>query len=65
MLSTNERFTNDSPISQEPSVNFKNLSEIKPLRLFTELLNTKKKTAVRQVGDAKSKCKAIISGIML
>ena len=37
----------------------------KPLRLFTEVLDAKKKTAVFRLCDAKSKRKEIIVGIML
>ena len=65
MVSTPERFTNHSKISPKPSVTVRNPSEIKSLHLFTEVWDVKKKTTLRQVGDNKSKCKAIRAGSML
>ena len=52
MISTNEIFTENSPMSPGPYVTVKNPSVRKSLRLFTEVLYVKKKTAVRRVGDA-------------
>ena len=65
LVSTPERFTYNSTISPGTYVTVRNPSAIKPLRLFTEVLYVKKKTVFRQVGAAKSKRKAIISGTVL
>ena len=64
-VSTPERFTDNSPVSPGNFLTFRKPSKIKSLRLFTEFLYAKKKTAVRQVGDDISKHKAIGSGSML
>ena len=52
-------------LSRGPSVNIRNHSAKKPLRLFTGILNVKNKTTVHWVGADKSKRKVIISGSML
>ena len=62
MLSTPERSTDNSPVSPGPSVTFRNPSEIKPLHVFTEVLDVKKKTSVCRVVDDKSKRKSIRAG---
>ena len=62
MVSTPEGFTDNSPISTMTSTPVKKPSARKPLCLFTYVLDWKKKTASRQVGDVKSKRKAIKSG---
>ena len=65
MVSTTERFTDNSTMSPGPPTIVKNFSVRKSLRLFTEVLDVNNKTTVRRVGDAKSKRKSIISGIIL
>ena len=64
-MSTPDKFTDNSPIPPGPPMIVKKCSASKSLRLFTEVFDVKKKTAVRRVGAAKSKIKAIISGNML
>ena len=65
MVSTTDRFTDNSTVSPGPTMILRKCSEIKSLRLFTEVLDFKKKTYVCRVGADKSKRKAIISGSML
>ena len=60
-----DKFIYNSPISHGPPIIVINTSARKSLCLFTEVLDTKKKTAVHQVGDTKSKRKAIKAGSML
>ena len=57
LLSTPERFTDNNPISPGSSVTVQNTIARKSLHLFNEVLDVKKKTAIRQVGPAKSKRK--------
>ena len=54
MVSNTQGFTDNSPISPGPYVTTKNPSARKPLHKFTEVLNSKKKTAVHQLCDSKS-----------
>ena len=53
MVSTTERFTDNSPMSPGPPMIVKKRSARKSIRLFTEVLDVKKKTAIRQVVAAK------------
>ena len=62
---TPSRFTENSPISPGPSMIFIKPSPRKSLCLFTEVLNVKNKTDVRQVSDAKSKYKSNRAGSIL
>ena len=62
MVSTPEGFTNNSPRSTMTPTPVKKPSARKSPCLFTNILDVKKKTAIRRVGDAKSKHKAIKSG---
>ena len=62
MVSTNEVFTNNSPISPRVSRPVKKPSAQKSLCMFTNILEVKKKTAYCRVGAAKSKRKAIKFG---
>ena len=64
LVSTPYKFNNNSTIPPGPSVTIINTSTIKSLRLFTEILDVKNKTAVQQVGDAKLKRKAVREGSM-
>ena len=64
MVSTPERFTYNSPMSSGPPNIVKNCSARKQLRLFTEVLYVKNKTAVRRLCAAKSECKEIRAGRM-
>ena len=57
MVSTPERFTDNSPISPMTSSPVKKPIARKSLCLFTNVLDTNKKTAYYQVGAAKSKLK--------
>ena len=50
MVSTPEEVTYDSPHVPMTSTQVKKLSTKKSLRLFTNILNVKKKTAKRRVG---------------
>ena len=54
LVSTSNGFTDNSPISPGTSLTIRKPSAIKPLHIFTEVLDVKKKTAFRQVGDAKN-----------
>ena len=65
MFSTPEIFTDNIPMSPGPSVNVRKSSAIKSIRLFTEFLDVKNKTAVQRVGADKSKRKLVISGSIL
>ena len=65
MVSTPERFTDNSTISTGISVTVRNPIARESLRLFTEFLNVKNKAAVCRVGADKSKRKSISAGIML
>ena len=65
MVSTPERFTDNSRMSPGITIIFKNCSARKAFHLFTEVLDVKKKTDGLRVGAAKSKRKAIIAGSML
>ena len=58
MFYTPEVFINNSPISPMTSTPFKKPHARKSLCLFTNIFDVKK-TATRQFGAAKSKCKAI------
>ena len=62
MVYTPEGFTNNIPISPMTSTPVKKPSARKPLCLFTNILDMKKKTATRRFGAAKFKCKAIKYG---
>ena len=62
IISTPEGFTNDGAISPVTSTSVKKPSSRKSLCLFTHIFYVKKKTATRQIGDAKSKRKAIKYG---
>ena len=64
MVSTLEGFTNNSPMSPEPSVTVKNPSTRKSLSQFTEVLDIKHKTDFCRLSVAKSERKATISGSM-
>ena len=57
MVSTSERFTNNSPRSPTNQTPARKPNERKSLRLFTKILNVKQKTAIRRVKSAKSKLK--------
>ena len=46
-------FTNNIPMSPGPSVTVRYPSARKSLRLFTEVLDVKNKSAVRRLGSAK------------
>ena len=46
MVSTPEKFTNNSTMSPRPSVTVRNPSARKSLRIFTEVLDVKNKTSV-------------------
>ena len=65
MVSSTEIFTDNSPRSPMTPTPFKKLSSRKSECLLTNILYIKNKTAIRRVGDAKSKCKAIKAGTML
>ena len=65
MVCTNERFKDNSPISPVTPMVVKNSSARESICLFTEVLDAKNKTAVRQVGAEKSKRKAIRPGKIL
>ena len=64
MFSAFEKFTDNSPMSPGPPIIVKKCSARKSLRLFTEVLDVKKKAAVRRVGAARSKNKATRAGSM-
>ena len=64
MVSNPEGFTNNSPISPMTTPTIKKPSARKSLCLFTNILHVKKKTAIRWVRTAKSKCKVIKAGTM-
>ena len=53
MVSTTEIFTDNNPMSPGPPMIVKKCSERKSIRLFTEVLDVKKKTTVRRVVAAK------------
>ena len=53
MVSTPEVFTNNSPIYPMTPAPVKKTSARKSLCLFTNILDVKKKTAIRQVGASK------------
>ena len=61
MVSTPEGFTNNSPRYPMTPTPVKKPSASKSLCLFTNILDVRKKTDSRRVGDAKSKRKAIKS----
>ena len=65
MVSTPEGSTDNSLMTPNPSVSNKNPSAIKSLHQFSETLDVKHKTAVRRLGAAKAKCKAIKTGNVL
>ena len=65
MVSTPERFTDNSTISTGISVTVRNPIARESLRLFTEFLNVKNKAAVCRVCADKSKRKSIRAGSML
>ena len=55
MVSTPKGFSDNITIPPGSSVTDKKNSAIKSLHQFTEVLDVKKKTVVRRLGDAKSK----------
>ena len=55
MIFTHEICTDNSTMSPGTSVIVKKCSARKSIRLFTEVLDVKKKTSISQVGAAKSK----------
>ena len=61
MVSNPEVFNNNSPRSPITPTITKKPSARKPLCLFTNISDVKKKTAIRQVGAAESKRKEIKS----
>ena len=65
MVSTTERFTDNSSISPGPHMIVKKYSARKSLRLSTEVLDFKERTAVCRVGADKSKRKEIRVDSML
>ena len=65
MISTPEIYTENSPILPGPSMIIRKTSARKSLRLFTEVLDAKKKTSFHRVGAAKSNHKEIIVISML
>ena len=65
MVSTPEIFIDNSSILPGPPMIVKKCSAIKPLRLFTEGLYVKNKTAVRRLVVSKSNLKALIEDSML
>ena len=65
MVSTPERFTDNSSISPGPPMIVKKYSARKSLCLFTEVLDFKKRTAFFRVGADKSKRKEIRADSML
>ena len=62
MVYTTEGFTNNSPRSPTTSTPDKKPSAKKSLCLFTNILDVRKKTAIRSVGSVKQKHKAIKAG---
>ena len=62
MVSAPEVFTYNTPIYPMTPPTLKKLSARKSFCIFTNISDTKKKTAIRQVGDAISERKAINSG---
>ena len=64
LVYTTQIIKNNSPISPGPSKTIRNPSARKSLRLFTEFLDVKNKTAVHRLGAAESNHKAIIAGSM-
>ena len=62
MVSTPERFTNNSPRSPMAPTPFNKLSARKSLCLFTKIIDLKKKTATHRFGAAKSNLMAIKYG---
>ena len=52
MISTPKGFTENSPMSPEPSAFSKNNGSRKSLGQFTEVLDVKQKTVVRSLGAA-------------
>ena len=65
MVSTPQIFIYIITISPGPTIIVKQCSERKKLRLFTEVLDFKKKTSVLRVSAAESKRKAMRAGSML
>ena len=64
-VSTPERFTDNIPMSPGTSVNFINISVIKTLCIFPEVLGVKNETYVLRVGASLSNHNLIKSGIIL
>ena len=64
IVSACERLIDNSPMSPGPPMIVKKFSVRKSLRIFTEILDAKKKTAFCQLCAAKSKRKEILSGSM-
>ena len=62
MFSTQEEITDGSPILPMTQTTFKKPSARKSLRLFTNIFDVKKRTAIRHVGAAKSKRRSIKYG---
>ena len=65
MVSSTEEFTDNSPMSPVPSVNFKNIIAIKSLHQFTQVLDIQNRTSVCRLVGAKSKFKATRAVSML
>ena len=65
MVSTPDIFIHNSSMSPVPPMIVINLSSVKSLFLFTEVLYVKNKIVVRLIGAAKSNRKAIREGSML
>ena len=62
MIYTHKVSTNNIPRSPTTLTQFKKPSARKSMCIFTNILDVKKKTAILQVGAAKSKSKAIKAG---
>ena len=62
MVSTSEGFSNNSPRPPMTQLKLNKPIARKSLCLFTNLLDVKNRTTIRQVRDAKSKRKAIKVG---
>ena len=65
MIPTTEGFADNSPRSPMTPTPVKKPGVIKSLCLFTNILYVKNKTAISQVGSAKSKRKGVKEGTTL
>ena len=65
MVSNPEEITNDGPSLPMTQTTVKKPSAIKSLCFFINMFDVKKITAIRRVGAAESKCRAIKDGIIL